>query len=42
MEENLYLTAEAVMRSGTFINNAINEFISMVKQAFGYTEPLNP
>jgi DNA-binding transcriptional LysR family regulator len=38
MEENLYLTAEIIMRPGTFVNPAINEFISLVKQAFGYKE----
>lgn len=38
MEDDLYLTAEAVMRSDTFVNPAINEFISLVKQAFGYKE----
>ena len=42
MEENLYLKAEVIMRTGTFINPAINEFISMVKQAFGYKEEENP
>ena len=41
MEENLYLKAEVIMRSGTHINPAINEFISMVKQAFGYRETEN-
>jgi DNA-binding transcriptional LysR family regulator len=41
MEENLYLKAESIMRSGTFINPAINEFIAMVKQAFGYQEAEN-
>lgn len=38
MEESLYLKAEAIMRSGTFMNPAIDEFIAMVKQAFGYQE----
>jgi DNA-binding transcriptional LysR family regulator len=42
MEENLYLTAEAIMRSGTFVNPAIEEFIAMVKQTFGYKEAENP
>jgi DNA-binding transcriptional LysR family regulator len=36
LEENLYLTAEVIMRSGTFVNPAIKEFMAMVKQAFGY------
>ncbi|MBN1177431.1 MAG: LysR family transcriptional regulator [Dehalococcoidales bacterium] len=42
MEENLYLTAEVIMRTGTFMNPAINEYIAMVKQAFGYKETENP
>jgi DNA-binding transcriptional LysR family regulator len=42
LEENLYLTAVAIMRSGTFVNPAIKEFIAMVKQAFGYKESENP
>jgi len=37
-EENLYLTAEVITRSGMFVNPAIKEFIAMVKQAFGYTD----
>ena len=41
MEENLYLKAEAIMRSGTFINPATNDFITMVKQVFGYKETEN-
>jgi DNA-binding transcriptional LysR family regulator len=41
MEENLYLTAEVIMRPGTFVNTAIKEFIEMVKQAFGCTEPVS-
>ena len=36
MEEPVYLTGEAVIRSDAFMNPAIKEFIVLVKQAFGY------
>ncbi len=35
-EEDLFLTAEAVMRSDASMNPAAKEFIALVKQAFGY------
>ena len=35
-EEDIFLTTEAVMRSGTNINPAVKEFITLIKQAFGY------
>lgn len=34
LEDDLYLSAEAIMPSGIFINPIIERFISMVKQAF--------
>lgn len=37
LEEDLYLTAEAVMRNDTFINPTIKEYVSLVKRAFGYS-----
>lgn len=42
LEEDMYLTAEAIMRSGTFVSTAIEEFIAMVKQAFGYIDSEKP
>ena len=36
LKEDLYLTAEAVTRSDNFSNPTIQEFVSMVKLAFGY------
>ena len=41
LEEDLYLTAAVVMRSGMFVNPAVKEFIAMVKQAFGYSDTEN-
>jgi DNA-binding transcriptional LysR family regulator len=41
-EEDLYVTAEAVMRSDAFMNPNIKEFISQIKQAFGYTDGDTP
>jgi len=37
-EEDLFLTAEAVMRSDAFMNPNVKEFILQIKLAFGYTE----
>jgi len=34
LEDDLYVSAEALMPSGIFINPIIERFISMVKQAF--------
>jgi DNA-binding transcriptional LysR family regulator len=42
LKENLYLTAEAVMRTGSFSNPTIKEFVSMVKLAFGSQPNTNP
>jgi DNA-binding transcriptional LysR family regulator len=36
-EEALFLTAEVVVRADMFMNPTIEEFIALVKQAFGYT-----
>jgi DNA-binding transcriptional LysR family regulator len=41
-EEPLFLTAEAVVRSDMFMNPAIKEFITRVKQAFGYSGEADP
>jgi len=42
LEEDLYLTAEAVMRHEMYINPSVREFIALVKRAFGYTDGENP
>ncbi len=38
LEDPLYLTAEAVVRSDIFMNPTTREFIVLVKQAFGYAK----
>ena len=40
-EEDLLVTAEAVMRSDTFMNPTAIEFIDLVKQAFDFTSEVN-
>jgi DNA-binding transcriptional LysR family regulator len=39
-EEDLLVTAEAIMRSDTFMNPTATEFIDLVKQAFDFTSEI--
>ena len=36
LDEDMFLTAEVIMRSDTFMNPHIKQFIRLVKKAFGY------
>lgn len=42
IEEDLFLTAEAIIRSDMFMNPNMKEFIAQVKRAFGFTDGQSP